>query len=77
MHLQNNLSTLMGKHRYTIQCVHELTGLSRNTISGLYNGKATRIDFATIAKLCGLLKCSVDELLILMDDDADNQPNGE
>lgn len=31
-----NLSTLMGKNRFSIQDVHKQTGLSRNTISNLY-----------------------------------------
>lgn len=76
MALQSNLSTLMGKYRYSIKDVHELTGMSRNTISSLYNDKATRIDFATITKLCNLFKCPVNELLILSEDDSDNQSTG-
>ena len=63
MVLQSNLSTLMGKYRYTIKNVHEQTGLSRNTISILYNDKATRIDFSTIAKLCELFGCGIEQLL--------------
>lgn len=50
MSVHSNLSTLMGSRRYTIKDVHEKTGLSRNTISNLYNDKATRIDFETIYK---------------------------
>ena len=45
-----------------IQDVHKQTGLSRNTISNLYNDKATRIDYDTVEKLCQLFKCSLDEL---------------
>jgi putative transcriptional regulator len=56
------LSTLMGQRRYTIQDVHECTGLSRNTISNLYNDKATRIDYTTIEKLCFLFNCSFNDL---------------
>ncbi|NLO43146.1 MAG: helix-turn-helix transcriptional regulator [Bacteroidales bacterium] len=55
----------MGKNRYLIKDVHERTGLARNTISNLYNDKATRIDFDTIAKLCDLFKCEVNELFLL------------
>lgn len=77
MSLQSNLSTLMGKYRYNIKDVHESTGLSRNTISSLYNNKATRIDFATITKLCKLFKCPVNELLILLEDESNNTPIGE
>jgi len=65
MTIQSNLSALMGKRRYKIKDVHELTGLSRTTISALYNGRATRIDFATIGKLCSLFGCGVEELLLL------------
>ena len=57
-----NLSTLMGRKRYSIQDVHILTGLSRSTVSSLYNDKATRIDFDTLEKLCRLFECSVGEL---------------
>lgn len=57
-----NLSTLMGKRRYSIQDVHKLTGLSRSTVSSLYNDKATRIDFDTLEKLCGLFECNASEL---------------
>lgn len=63
MCISSNLSTLMGKHRYMIKDVHEKTGLSRNTISNLYNDKATRIDFDTIEKLCSLFNCDVGDLL--------------
>lgn len=58
------LSTLMGKNRYSIQDVHDKTGLSRTTISNLYNDKATRIDYETADKLCKLFDCSLDDLFI-------------
>lgn len=59
-----NLSTLMGKKRFKIEDVHRLTGLSRSTVSNLYNDKATRIDYRTIESLCRLFECGVDELLV-------------
>lgn len=62
MTIHCTLSTLMGKHRLTIQDVHERTGLSRNTISNLYNDKACRIDYDTAAKLCRLFDCKMDDL---------------
>lgn len=62
MAMHCNLSTLMGRKRYTIQDVHEHTGLSRNTISHLYNDKASRIDFDTAEKLCKLFRCSMNDL---------------
>lgn len=60
-----NLSTLMGSKRFTIQDVHEKTGLSRSTVSALYNDKATRVDYDTIEKLCSLFSCELKELFSL------------
>jgi DNA-binding Xre family transcriptional regulator len=59
------LSTLMGQARYSIQDVHNKTGLARSTVAQLYHDKATRIDFETIEKLCNLFDCSVSDLLEL------------
>jgi len=68
-----NLSTLMGKQRYSIQDVHILTGLSRSTVSSLYNDKATRIDFETLEKLCQLFRCHAGELFeVCVNDDSEN-----
>lgn len=61
----NNLSMLMGSHRYSIEDVHKLTGLSRSTISSLYNNKATRIDFSTAEKLCILFNCNIGDIFSL------------
>ena len=62
MSVHCTLSTLMGKHRYSIQDMHDKTGLSRNTISNLYNDRATRVDYETIDKLCMALDCTISEL---------------
>lgn len=62
MAIHSTLSTLMGKYRYSIQDVHDKTGLSRNAVSSLYNDKAKRIDYETVNKLCQLFKCDVADL---------------
>jgi len=54
----------MGKERYSIEDVHKRTGLSRSTVSNLYNDKATRVDYTTIDKLCLLFKCEVSDLFL-------------
>lgn len=59
------LSTLMGKSRYSIQDVHLKTGLARSTVTQLYHDKATRIDFETVEKLCKLFGCEIGDLLVL------------
>jgi len=63
------LSVLMGREKYQIQDVHEKTGLSRGTISSLYNEKSKRIDYNTILKLCELFSCDLNELLYIESDD--------
>ncbi|MBA2878005.1 putative transcriptional regulator [Anoxybacillus kamchatkensis] len=65
MKVKNNLRILMAKHKMNIQDVHEKTGLSRTTISKLYNEESTTIAFETISKLCKLFDCDVDDLLYL------------
>lgn len=57
-----NLSTLMGTKRFSIQDVHEKTGLSRSTVSALYNDRATRVDYETVEKLCALFECEIQDL---------------
>ena len=77
MQIKCNLSTLMGTKRYSIQDVHERTGLSRGTISSLYNDRAKRIDYVTIAKLCELFCCDVGGLLSCSKGDGDNKWGGQ
>ncbi|MDY0207263.1 MAG: helix-turn-helix transcriptional regulator [Pseudomonas sp.] len=60
--LKCNLSTLMGRERLTIAEVIRRTGLTRNAVSTLYEERAKRIDLNTIARLCELFDCSVDDL---------------
>lgn len=61
--LRCHLSTLMGREKLTISEVMRRTGLSRNAVTVLYEERAKRIDLNTIAKLCELFECTVDELL--------------
>jgi putative transcriptional regulator len=63
--LKNNLRILMAKHKMNIKDVHEKTGLSRTTISKLYNETSTTIGFETILELCKLFNCEVEDLLYL------------
>jgi putative transcriptional regulator len=65
MVVRNNLRVLMAKHYLTIQDVHEKTGLSRTTISKLYNETSSKIGLDTIAALCTLFNCEVNDLLYL------------
>ena len=64
-----NLSLLMGRDKLKIADVARATGLSRSTVSALYQEEAVRIEIETIDKLCQLFKCEVGELLEYIGDD--------
>lgn len=65
MNMRCHLSTLMGQARYSIQDVHNKTGLARSTVAQLYHDNATRVDFETIEKLCALFNCNISTLFEL------------
>lgn len=56
------LSRLMGEHKMKIVDVARATGLHRNTVTLLYQEKATRVDVDAIDRLCRLFKCQVGDL---------------
>ena len=58
-----HLSRLLGEHKQKIADVQRDTGLARNTLSGLYQETTTRIDLATLDKLCKHYGCMVGDLL--------------
>ncbi len=62
-----HLSTLMGRDRLKISDVARLTELNRSTVTALYHERAQRVDLEAIERLCRLFKCSVGELLELVD----------
>ena len=62
------LRQLMGeRNNMRIQELCDMTGLRRNTITALYNDKATRIDTITLAAVCAALECSTGDVLTLED----------
>lgn len=68
MVVKNNLRILMAKHKMSIQDVHDKTGLSRTTISKLYNETSAKIGFDTIVTLCKLFDCDIADLLYMEED---------
>ena len=47
---------------YRIAEVAKLSGLQANTVSGIYNNKARRVDLDTIDALCCTLDCQPGDL---------------
>lgn len=61
-----NVAVQNGK---TFTEIHDETGISRNTLSSLKNGKSQGIQFDTLDKICKSLNCSISELIKLVPDD--------
>ncbi len=61
--IKNNIPVQMAEKRMNIQKLSEKSGISRTTLSKIYNDKATRIDFSTLNALCRALECSIGDLL--------------
>lgn len=59
----NKLSEVMGRKRLKIQDVMDSASLARNTVADLYHGKAKRVDFETLDKLCNALDCKLEDIL--------------
>lgn len=57
-----HLGRLMGERKLKIVDVARATGLHRNTVTLLYQEKATRVDLEAIEKLCRFFDCQVGEL---------------
>lgn len=68
MQVKNNLRVMMAKRKMNIQDVSDATGLSRKSISKLYNEESIQITFDVIARICTLFDCTPGELLYLEED---------
>lgn len=60
--LENKFSQLLGKKRIKISTISKATGISRTTLTGLYYGRTTSIEFLTLDRLCAYLNCDVGDL---------------
>lgn len=64
-----DLKNVAALNRKTFTEIHNETGISRNTLTSLGNGKSKGIQFDTLDKLCKSLNCSVSELIRFVPDD--------
>lgn len=61
-----NLHVLMGQHKIrSINKLSEETGISRPTLTRIYNGESDRIEMGTIQTLCDYFKCDVGDLMYI------------
>jgi putative transcriptional regulator len=64
--VKTRLHVLMGEKK--IRSINQLskdTGMSRQTLTRIYNEESNQLDFATIEKLCEYFECSLSDLLYL------------
>lgn len=59
----NRLSRLMGERRLKVADLQRMTGLSRGTLESLYKDESTRVDIATLDKLCTALGVTTSDIL--------------
>ena len=58
------LSKILGERRINQAELARKTGIRPNTINALYHGYAKRVSLEHIDKLCDVLGCELDELLV-------------
>ena len=59
---------LVERRGLTWQKFGEETGLSKQTVHALIQGKTTRIDFGTLETLCRYFEVSVDQIIHMQQD---------
>ncbi len=67
--VKSKLHILMGERK--IKSINQLsneTGITRKTLTRIYNDESNQLDFGTIAKLCDFFECDLGELLYLEDE---------
>ena len=60
--LINRLSRLVGERRVSVKEVAERAGLSYKVVLDLYHDRSTRLDVATLGKLCDYFQVSPGEI---------------
>lgn len=59
------LSALLGERRMKQKDLSDRTGISTATINHYYNENIDRISLAHFEAICEVLKCKLDELLVM------------
>ena len=63
-----NLPVLFAQKGIRIADADRLTDMGRTTLYRLYNNEVTRIDFASLERLCKLLDCTPGDIILYEDD---------
>lgn len=65
--MKNNMRVLLAKQRKKVSDVHEVTGISKSTLTALYYERTKNPDTQTLLKIAKCLNVSLDELLTVED----------
>lgn len=67
--IKSKLHILMGNHKIkSILQLSELTGISRASLTRIYNDQATGVELATLNTLCKHFNCTIGDLLEYVED---------
>ncbi|MEI3609281.1 helix-turn-helix domain-containing protein [Pseudogracilibacillus sp. SO10305] len=69
MKIKSNLKQLLDDRNISIRELERRTDLKFETLRRLYHDDSKQYHKETIARVCTVLDCRVDELLLLVDDD--------
>ena len=64
-----NLPVLFAQKGIRVADADRLTDMGRTTLYRLYNNEVTRIDFASLERLCKLLDCTPGDIIIYEEDE--------
>ena len=64
-----NLPVLFAQKGIRVADADRLTDMGRTTLYRLYHNDVTRIDFASLERLCKLLDCTPGDIIIYEDDE--------
>ena len=62
------IDKLLAKEKRTFYWLSKETGVSHTTLWRLKKGKAVGINFETLEKICGALRCQPGDVLVLTND---------
>lgn len=58
-----HLSTLLGKKRWSVKQLSDVTGIRYNTVLDLYHEMALGVKFEHLEKICEVLECELSDLI--------------
>lgn len=61
--MNNNFRILLARQRKKVSDVHEATGISKTTLTGLYYERTKNPETETLLKVANYLGVTIDELL--------------